>query len=86
MDAQINQLLSATAMGLSGYILYKLFTTQLTTTVEYKPFVGYADDINNSHQTYATNPVLDKSQGHTYNTSDGTRVYQLDENIYIYDQ
>lgn len=89
MENTANSLLGATALGLSGYIIYKLLTTQVTNTEvdSYHPFVGYADDPAFAKEQPKKIPELEATQyKKTHETSNGAKAYEMNDNVYVYNQ
>jgi hypothetical protein len=81
MDRDINQLLSFGALGLVGFIVFKLVTRKEIQTFVYAPFFGYADDKNN------TEVPLYKGKGKPqFQTVENGQVSQIGENLYQYEQ
>ena len=81
MDREINLMLSYGALGLAGYIVFKLLTRTEIQCVEYRPDIGYADDKNNNGMSFG-GPAEGKDT--LIRTSDGGKIYQTGVNTYQY--
>ncbi len=81
MDSDINQLLSFGALGLMGFIVFKLVTHKTIQKVVYAPFFGYADDKNNQETAHFNT----KTKPTHFSTVQANRVVKLGENLYQYE-